>query len=50
MTRDAEGVLGVELHTNGGPLTFTTPDQTDFVDAFYRMAQERANKMVILAQ
>ena len=48
MTRDAEGVLLVELHTNGGPLTFTAQDHTDFVEAFYRIAQDRANKIVIL--
>jgi len=48
MTRDAQGVLVIELHTNGGPLTFTAQDHTDFVDAFYRIAQDRANKIVIL--
>jgi enoyl-CoA hydratase/carnithine racemase len=48
MTRDAEGVLVVELHTNGGPLTFTAQDHTDVVDAFYRISQDRANKIVIL--
>jgi enoyl-CoA hydratase/carnithine racemase len=48
LTRDAQGVLVVELHTNGGPLTFTAPDHTDLVDAFYRIAQDRANQIVIL--
>src|ERR1700738_3688047 len=48
LTRDAQGVLVVEFHTNGGPLTFTAQDHTDFVDAFYRIAQERANKIVIM--
>ena len=48
MTRDTEGVLVVEFHTNGGPLTFTAPDHTYFVDAFYRIAQDRGNKIVIL--
>jgi enoyl-CoA hydratase/carnithine racemase len=48
MTRDAQGVLFVEFHTNGGPLTFTAQDHTDFVDAFYRISQDRANKIVIL--
>lgn len=48
MTRDAQGVLVVEFHTNGGPLTFTAHDHTDFVDAFYRISQDRANKIVIL--
>src|SRR6059036_2805852 len=48
MTRDAQGVLVLEFHTNGGPLTFTAQDHTDFVDAFYRISQDRANKVVIL--
>jgi enoyl-CoA hydratase/carnithine racemase len=48
LTRDAEGVLVAEFHTNGGPFTFTAPDHTEFVDAFYRISQDRANKIVIL--
>src|SRR5213594_3684030 len=47
MARDARGVLVVEFHTKGGPLTFTARDHTDFVDAFYRIAQDRANAIVI---
>src|SRR6202162_4297279 len=46
--RDAEGVLVVEFHSKGGPFTFTAQDHTEFVDAFYRIAQDRANKIVIL--
>jgi enoyl-CoA hydratase/carnithine racemase len=48
MTRDAQSVLVVEFHTNGGPLTFTAQDHTEFVDAFYRISQDRTNKIVIL--
>jgi len=48
LTRDVEGVLVAQFHTNGGPLTFTSQDHTDFVDAFYRIGQDRANKIVIL--
>src|SRR5260221_10856076 len=48
LTRDADGVLVVEFHTKGGPLTFTAQDHTDFVEAFYRIAQDRENKIVIL--
>jgi enoyl-CoA hydratase/carnithine racemase len=48
LTRDAEGVLVAEFHSNGGPFTFTAQDHTDLVDAFYRIAQDRANKIVIL--
>jgi enoyl-CoA hydratase/carnithine racemase len=48
LIRDDKGVLVAEFHSNGGPFTFTAPDHTDFVDAFYRIAQDRANKIVIL--
>ena len=48
LTRDAQGVLLVEFHTKGGPLTFAARDHTEFMDAFYRIAQDRANKIVIL--
>jgi len=48
LTRDASGVLIVEFHSKGGPFTFTAQDHTEFVDAFYRIAQDRANKIVIL--
>src|ERR1700721_819679 len=48
LTRDADGVLVVEFHTKGGPLRFSAQDHTEFVDAFYRVAQDRANKIVIL--
>jgi enoyl-CoA hydratase/carnithine racemase len=47
MTRDARGVLVAEFHTRGGPLTFTARDHTDFVDAFYRIGQDRSNTVVI---
>ena len=50
LTRDAQGVLLVEFHTNGEPLIFTAQDHTEFVDAFYRIAQDRANKIVILTE
>src|SRR5260370_24804228 len=48
LTRDADGVLVVEFHTKGGPFRFTAQDHTEFVDAFYRIGQDRANKIVIL--
>ena len=48
-TRDSQGVLLAEFHSNRTPLTFTAPDHTDFVDAFYRISQDRANKVVILS-
>jgi enoyl-CoA hydratase/carnithine racemase len=48
LTRDAQGVVVVEFHSKGGPLIFTASDHTDFVDAFYRISQDRENKIVIL--
>jgi enoyl-CoA hydratase/carnithine racemase len=48
LTRDAAGILIAEFHTNGGPLTFTAQDHTELIDAFYRIAQDRSNKIVIL--
>jgi enoyl-CoA hydratase/carnithine racemase len=48
LTRDANGVLIVQLHTNGGSCTMTAQTHTEFVEAFYRISQDRANKIVIL--
>jgi enoyl-CoA hydratase/carnithine racemase len=48
LTRDADGVLIVQFHNNGGPLTFTAEAHTEVVNAFYRISQDRANKIVIL--
>src|SRR5438132_8991865 len=48
LTRDSKGVLVAEFHSNDGPFTFTAQDHTEFVDAFFRIAQDRANKIVIL--
>jgi hypothetical protein len=44
LTRDANGVLVAEFHSNGGPFIMTAQDHTEFVDASYRIAQDRANK------
>jgi enoyl-CoA hydratase/carnithine racemase len=48
LTRDANGVLTVSLHTNGGPCLMTAQTHTEFVEAFYRISQDRDNKIVIL--
>src|SRR6201982_2530470 len=48
MTRDAKGVLVVESHSNGGPCTFSALHHTEVVDGFHRIAQDRANKIVIM--
>ena len=45
--RDVQGILVAEFNTNGGPLTFTAQDHTELVEAFYRISQDRANKIVI---
>src|SRR5438034_10329584 len=48
LTRDAKGILVVQFHSDGGPFIMTAQAHTEFVDAFYRIAQDRANKIVIL--
>ena len=48
LTRDSRGVLLAELHTKGGPCLMTAQTHTEFVDAFYRISQDRENKIVIL--
>ncbi len=48
LTRDANGILIAQFHSGGGPFIMTARAHTEFVDAFYRIAQDRANKIVIL--
>jgi enoyl-CoA hydratase/carnithine racemase len=49
MERDDKGVLLVTINDGkGGPITFTAQDHTQFTEAFYRIAQDRDNKVVIL--
>jgi enoyl-CoA hydratase/carnithine racemase len=48
LTRDAQGVLVVEFYSNGGPFIMSAQAHTEFVDGFYRISQDRANKIVIL--
>lgn len=40
LPRDTQGVLVVQFHSNLRPLTFAVQDHTEFVDAFYRIAQD----------
>src|SRR5271163_2612812 len=49
LTRDDKGVLVAEFHSNGGPFIMSAQAHTELIDAFYRIAQDRANKIVILA-
>ena len=37
-----------ECYSKGSPFRFTAQDHTEFVDAFYRIAPDRENKIVIL--
>jgi enoyl-CoA hydratase/carnithine racemase len=48
LSRDDKGVLVAEFHSNGGPYIMNAPGHTEFVDAFYRIGQDRANKIVII--
>jgi enoyl-CoA hydratase/carnithine racemase len=48
LTRDDKGVLVAEFHSNGGPFVMSAEAHTGLVDAFYRISQDRANKIVIL--
>src|SRR5436190_754307 len=48
LTRDAKGILVAQFHSDGGPFIMAAQSHTEFVDAFYRIAQDRANKIVIL--
>src|SRR6202047_4888365 len=48
LTRDDKGVLVAEFHSDDGQFIMTAQSHTEFVDAFYRIAQDRANKIVIL--
>src|ERR1700732_918146 len=48
LTRDDKGVLVAEVDSNGGPFILSAPAHTEFVEAFYRISQDRANKIVIL--
>ena len=48
LTRDDKGVLVAEFHNNGGPFIMSAQAHTELVEAFYRISQDRANKIVIL--
>jgi enoyl-CoA hydratase/carnithine racemase len=48
LSRDEKGVLVAEFHSEGGPLIMNAHAHTEFVDAFHRIGQDRANKIVIV--
>ena len=48
LSRDDKGVLVAEFHSDGGQFIMTAQSHTELVDAFHRIGQDRANKIVIL--
>ena len=48
LSRDAKGVLVAEFHSDGRPYIMNAQGHTEFVDAFNRIGQDRANKIVIM--
>jgi hypothetical protein len=48
LSRDDKGVLVTEFHSDGGPFIMNAQAHTEFVDAFHRIGQDRANKIVIV--
>ena len=48
LSRDEKGVLVAEFHSNGGAFVMNAQGHTEFVDAFHRIGQDRANKIVII--
>jgi enoyl-CoA hydratase/carnithine racemase len=48
LSRDDKGVLVAEFHSDGGAFIMNAEAHTQFVDAFHRIGQDRANKIVIV--
>ena len=48
LTRSANGVLEVMLHTDGGKLVFDGHTHEQFVDLFHQIGEDRENRVVIL--
>ncbi len=48
LTRKANGVLEVRLHTEGGKLVFNGHTHEQFVDLFHAIGEDRENRAVIL--
>ena len=47
-SRDADGVLVLRFHTNGGPITFTGQTHEDLPAALEQMALDRDNKALVI--
>ncbi|MFC1944469.1 enoyl-CoA hydratase/isomerase family protein [Chloroflexota bacterium] len=46
--RTENGILTVRLHTNDGPVVYSSQNHSDWVGAFYDIAADADNKVVIL--
>jgi hypothetical protein len=46
--RDAKGVLVAVFHSDGSPFIMNAQSHTEFVDAFHRIGQDRANKIIVM--
>lgn len=48
MKRSIDGILEIRFYTGDGPIVFTREDHHEFVEAFFKVSQDRENKVVIL--
>ena len=48
LARDEKDVLVAEFHSDGGQFIMNAQGHTEFGDAFHRIGQDRANKIVIV--
>ena len=48
LTRKANGVLGVALHSDGDKLIFNGHTHEQFVELFHQIGEDRDNRVVIL--
>jgi enoyl-CoA hydratase/carnithine racemase len=46
--RDAQGILIMRLHSNGGPVVYAGQNHNDWCSAFYEVGNDRDNRVVIL--
>lgn len=48
MSRDANGVLLLRMHSNEGPIVWNAVAHREFVDAFHDISRDRRNRAVVL--
>lgn len=46
--RDADGILLLRLHSNGGPVVYASQNHSDWCSAFYEVGADRGNHVVII--